>query len=268
MVHVECLEVEEIEGSGRQSIKWVNVLLNGSILSLGLGSSLSSLGLRGLRLENRLQALLGHADLTEDGDELGESGDAREPGAGLRGSLGETLIEHKLEGKREAGSKEDISDRDAVADKPVTGESLVERAEVLLDSLAGIVEGSLSDLVASSKNGIDGGSCSLHDTRLPPVGPLIDLSALDGVGSEKGSVAMGEELGNSLSLLEGTLRSLKERELVGGVDLLVALFGASLFRDDIDSNILAGDLGNDLAGLHEDVADHLGVDFHGFCFDF
>mmetsp|Transcript_26365 Transcript_26365/g.32906 ORF Transcript_26365/g.32906 Transcript_26365/m.32906 type:complete len:289 (-) Transcript_26365:17-883(-) len=261
-VDVVGLEVEQIEGSGGQSVKWVHVLLGG-VLGLRLGGSLLLLGLGLLlRLEDGLETLLGHADLAEDGDELGEGRDAGEPGASLGGSLGEALVENELEGEGEAGGEDDISDGHAAANEVVTGQGLVDGAEVLLDGLAGIVEGGLGHLGASTEDGHDGGVASLGGARLQPVEPLVDLGALNGAGAEEGGAARSEELGDSLGLLELTLGADEKRELVGGVELLVALFGASLIRVDDDLEGLAGELGDDLAGLNQDVSWELSVQFH------
>ena len=109
-IDVVSLEVEEVEAGGRQSIKWVNVLL--LLLSgLGFGSSLLatlSLGSLLLGLEDGLEGLLGHLDAAEDGDELGNCGNARKPSTGLRGGLGESLVENELEGEREHRSEDNI----------------------------------------------------------------------------------------------------------------------------------------------------------------
>lgn len=94
---------------------------------------------------------------------------------------------------------------------------------------------------------------------MPPVKPLVDLGALDGVGTEKGGVASSKELTDGLGLLKVALRGLEERELVSRVELLIALFGASLGAVDDDLDVLAVELSDDLASLDQDVANHLRV---------
>ena len=260
VVDVEGLEVEEIEGRRRKSLKWVHgLLLRLSILRLGSSSLLGGLLRLLLSLEDGLDALLGHADLAEDGDELGHAGDARKPGAALGGGLGEALVENELEVEGEASSEQDISNSQVATAKVVTSKGLIDGTGVLLDCLASIVEDRLSYLSVSAEDGVDGGSPSLHDARLPPVEPLVNLGALDGIGTEEGGVAGSKELADSLSLLKVALRGLEERELVSGVELLVALFGASLGAVDDDLDVLAVELSDDLASLDQDVANHLRV---------
>jgi len=98
------LKGEQVEGAGGQGIKWVDFLLGG-ILRLGLGSTTSGGGLSLLRLllglEDGLERLFGHLDLSEASDEFGEGGNARKPGASLGGSLGEALVKDDLEGHGE-----------------------------------------------------------------------------------------------------------------------------------------------------------------------
>jgi len=182
VVNVEGLEVEEIEVSRRESLKWVHgLLLRLSILRLGSSSLLGWLLRLLLSLEDGLDALLGHADLAKDGDELGHTGDARKPGAALGCSLCKALVENELEVKREASSEQDISDSQVATAKVVTSEGLIDGAGVLLDCLASIVEDRLGNLGVSAEDGVDGGTAGLHDAGLPPVKPLVDLGALDGV---------------------------------------------------------------------------------------
>jgi len=168
MVHVECLEVEEIEGAGRQSIKWVDFLLGRSVLTcsiLRLGGSLLLSGLLGLllALEDGLEGLLGHLDLSEDGDELGKGSDALKPGGSFGGGLGDALVEDELESDTEGGGNGDISQGGFAADEPVASEALVERANVVLDLLDRIVELSLGDFGAESHDGEHGGVVGLLD---------------------------------------------------------------------------------------------------------
>ena len=72
-------------------------------------------------------------------------------------------------------------------------------------------------------------------------------------------MAGSKELADGLGLLKVALRGLEERELVSRVELLVALFGASLGAVDDDLDVLAIELSNDLASLDQDVANHLRV---------
>ena len=72
-------------------------------------------------------------------------------------------------------------------------------------------------------------------------------------------MAGSKELADGLGLLKVALRGLEERELVSRVELLVALFGASLGAVDDDLDVLAVELSNDLASLDQDVANHLRV---------
>ena len=109
-VHEVRLEVEEVEVGGRQSIKWVDILL--LLLSwLGFGSGLgTAFRLRGLLfgLQDGLERLLGHLDAAEDGNELGDRGNARKPSAGLWRGLREALIKNELEGEGEVGGEDNV----------------------------------------------------------------------------------------------------------------------------------------------------------------
>ena len=180
------LEHEKIEGGGGQGLERVDhlLLLNFlTIFTLGLGGSSGLLGLL-LRLDDGLDALLGHLDLSEDSDELGEGSNARKPCACLGGGLGEALVEDKLEGHRHGGGEDDIGNRYAGANDPVASKGLIDGSKGLLEDLHGIHEFGLGDLVGSTgaghDSGVDGGERSTDD----PVHPLVDLSALNGVGAE------------------------------------------------------------------------------------
>ena len=104
-VDEESFEVEEIEGRRGQELElafhlllsWLFTIIFGS---LGLGGSSSGLGLL-LRLDDGFDSFLGHLNLSEDGDELGKSRNARKPGASLGGGFCEALVENKLEGYRQ-----------------------------------------------------------------------------------------------------------------------------------------------------------------------
>ncbi len=263
VVHEVGLEVEKIEGGGGQSIKWVDVLLDGSVSRLGLGTAGGGSTLRLLlfRLEDGLAALLGHLDLTEARDELGDGGNARKPGAGLGSGLGEALVEDDLEGSGENASDKDVGNRNLASAKEITSESGVDSAKVLLDGFDGVVEGSLGDLGVSSEDGHDGGVASLLGTGLDPVHPLVDLGALDGVRAEERSVTAGEVLGDGVGLGELALGALKKREFVGGVESLVGSFSAGLIRVDDELKCLFVHLGDDNAHVDEDITGVLGVDF-------
>jgi len=195
------LEVEEVEACGRQSIKWVDLLLL-LLRWLGFGSSLgATLSLRGLLLdlEDRLEGLLGHLDAAEDGDELGDCGNARKPSAGLRGGLGEALIKNELEGEREHGSEDNVGNCAASTNDPVTSEGAIDSAEVLLDGLNGIVELWLSDFGGAAEDGHEGGIAA-HANGLDPSAPLVDLSTLNITRAEESSMTVGEELGDGSAL--------------------------------------------------------------------
>ena len=169
VVDEESLEVEEIElASLGQFIKRVDDL---SLGGLGSSSGGSSLGLLLLNLDDGLHGLGGHLDVTVDSSELGEGRNALKPGTDLSSGLLESLIEDKLEGTREGGGEDDVSDSDAVSNDPVTSEGLVESSAVLLDALDGIVELSLSDVGSAAEDGVEGGHGALEDTGLNPVQP-------------------------------------------------------------------------------------------------
>lgn len=259
-VDVVRLEVEEIEGSRGESLKWVHLLLGG-VFSLGLGSSGGGLGLLLLDLQDGLDALLGQSDLAENSNELRERRDAAEPGASLGGGLSEALVKDELEVEGEASGEVKIGEGARVTDEPVTSEGGVDGTHVSLDVLAGLVEGRLSDLSVAAEDGIDGGGTLLGDTRSDPGHPLVDLSTLNGVGAEESGVTAGEVLSDGGALRELALGGAEKRELVGGVDRLVVLLGASLVGVDDDLNVLACHLGDDLASLDKDVAKELSVDF-------
>ena len=260
-VDVVSLEVEEIEGAGRQKVEWVTFLLR-LLSGLGLGSSSSlGLGLLLLDLEDGLDALLGHPDLAEDSDKLGEGRDASEPSAGLGGSLGEALIEDELEGKGEATSEGNISKSNVAADEVVPRKSLVDGSHVSLDILAGLVELGLGDLSRAAKDGIDGRGALLGNTRLHPVEPLIDLTTLSRGGAEKSGVTVSKVLHDSSALRELALGGDEEREFVGGVELLVGLLSTDLISVDDELDLLASSPGDNLAHLDEDVSNELSVDF-------
>ncbi len=264
VVHEVGLEVEKIEASGGQSIKWVDILLDGGVsggLGLGTTGGGSTLSLLLLNLEDGLETLLGHLDLTEARDELGDGGNARKPGASLGGGLGEALVEDDLEGHGESASDKDVSNSHLASAKEVTSEARVDSAEVLLDGFDGVVEGGLGNLGVSSEDGHDGGVASLLWAGLDPVHPLVDLSALDGVGAEERSVAVSEVLGNGVGLGELALGALKKREFVGGVESLVGSFSAGLVRVDDELEGLLVHLGDDDAHVDEDVSSVLGVNF-------
>ena len=257
-VDEEGLEVEEIEGGRGQGIKWVDFLLG--LVLLGLGSSGSSLLGLLLRLEDGLERLLGHLDLAEDGDELGDGGNTRKPGASLGGGLGESLVEDELEGHREGGTEHNIGNGGGGASEPVASEGLVDSAEGLLEGLDTVVELGLGDL-SSAEDGVDGGEGSLLDTAGEPVHPGVDLGALDGVGAEEGGVAGGKELGDSVGFLKVALGGLEDGELVGGVERLVVLRCACLIGVNDELGHLAVHLADDEAHVDEDVSGVLGVDF-------
>ena len=262
VVHEEGLEVEQIEAGRRQSIKWVDVLL-GSVLTLGLGGGLLLL-LLGLLLDlkDRLERLLGHLDLAEESDELRDGSNAVEPGASLGCSLGESLIKDELEGHGELGTEDDVSNSGVgTTGEPFTRESLVDSTEVLLEALDGVVELRLGHIGLVAEDGVDGGHTGLDRAADAPVEPLVDESALDLAGSEKGGVAVGKELGNGVALLEVALRGHKKRELVGWVELLIALLSASLLRVDDKLGFFASDLADNTAHVDKDVSCVLGVDF-------
>ena len=262
VVDHEGLEVEKTElASLREFIKWVGGLLLLTISSLGLGGSGSSLGLLLLSLDNGLERLGGHLDLTEDGDEFGKGRNARKPSAALGSGLLEALVEDELEGTDERSGEDDISDGDAVSNDPVTSEGLIDRSGVLLDALDGIVELRLGDLSVAAEDGVEGGHGGLEDTRLNPVHPLVDLSTLDGVGTEEGSVTVSQELGDGVGLLEVALGGLKNGELVGGVEGLVSGSLSLLFAVNDGLDGLASELGDDNARVDEGVSGELGVDF-------
>ena len=98
-------------------------------------------------------------------------------------------------------------------------------------------------------------------TGLNPVHPLVNLSALEGVGAEERGVAVSEVLGDGMGLGELALGGLEKRELVGGVESLVRGLSAGLIRVDDDLNLLFVHLGDDNAHVDKDVASVLGVDF-------
>ena len=259
-VDVVSLEVEEIEGAGRQKVEWVTFLL-GLLSGLGLGSSSLGLGLLLLDLEDGLDALLGHPDLAEDSDKLGEGRDASEPSAGLGGSLGEALIEDELEGKGEATSEGNISESNVAADEVVSRKGLVDGSHVSLDILAGLVELRLGNLSSAAEDGIDGRGALLGNTRLHPVEPLIDLTTLSRGGAEKSGMTVSKVLHDSSALRELALGGNEEREFVGGVELLVGLLSTDLIGVDDELDLLASSPGDNLAHLDEDVSNELSVDF-------
>ena len=201
-IDVVCLKVEEVEGCGWQSIKWVDHLLLLLSSWLGFGSSLgTALSLRGLLfgLDDGLEGLLGHLDAAEDADELGNCGNARKPSTGLRGGLSEALVKNELEGYREHGCEDDIGNRAASANDPVTSKGTIDSTEVLFDGLDGVVELGLSDFGGAAEDGHKGGVSTLANS-LDPSAPLIDLSALNSVSAEESIMAVGEELGDGGAL--------------------------------------------------------------------
>jgi len=131
-VHEESLEVEQIEGGRGQEFKSALNLLFGTLIaiiggSFGLSSSSDGFGLL-LRLDDGLDRFLGHLDLSEDRDELGEGGDALKPGASLGSGFCEALIEDKLECYGKAYGEDNVSNCYIGANKPVTGKALIDRS--------------------------------------------------------------------------------------------------------------------------------------------
>ena len=74
-------------------------------------------------------------------------------------------------------------------------------------------------------------------------------------------MAVSEELGDGAALLQVALRSLEERELVGGVECLVLGGSSGLIAVNDDLEVLAGHLADDSAHVDQDVSGVLGVDF-------
>ena len=64
-------------------------------------------------------------------------------------------------------------------------------------------------------------------------------------------MTVGKVLGNGRALGELAFGGNEERELVGGVELLVGLLSASLVRVDDDFDVLASHLGDNLAHLDD-----------------
>ena len=262
-IHVVSLEVEEIEGGGRQGIKWVDVLL--WLISSGLLLGLGSLGLSSLLglllgLDLRLDALLGDSDSAEGGDEFGKGGNALKPLSGLGGGLGEALIENDLEGEHQGSTENEISDGAAVANEPVTLEAGVDGANVLLDLLDTIIELLLADL-STAKDGHDSTISALGVATLRPEEPLVDLGALDLIAAQEGGMASCQELGDGKRLLEVALGCLEKGELVGWVEFLVFLRLSRLLRVNDELGHFASDSADEHAVVDQDVAWVLGVDF-------
>ena len=74
-------------------------------------------------------------------------------------------------------------------------------------------------------------------------------------------MTVGQELGDGVGLLDGALGGLENGELVGGVEGLVGGSLSIFLGVDDEVDVLASKLSDGEAGLDEDVAGVLGVDF-------
>ena len=94
-----------------------------------------------------------------------------------------------------------------------------------------------------------------------PEAPLVDLCALDVVGAEKSSVAMGQILSDGNRLANGALGSLEEWELSSSVQCFEFFGVLGLFRDNLDLECLSVDFGGDSSDEGVEVEGVVDVDF-------
>lgn len=259
VVHEEGLEVEKVEGRFGKGVQWVLFLLFLLFVVLGLGLH-NGLGgnLLLLNLDEGLEGLGGSLDHTVGLHNGVELHNALKPGSGLGCSLTEASVEQSLEGGGQQKGNAEVGNGEVAANEVVTSEGLINVANEVLSSLAGIVEFSLSEL-SVAEDGVDGGSNGGEDFANHPVAPLVNLSLLDVGAAEQSGAAAGQELGDGNRFVEGTLGGLKERELAGdtlGLDLSEALFR---YNDELD--MLASLEGDSASEVGQVVVEVVGVDF-------
>ena len=257
VVHHESLEVEEVPGGGGQGVKGVDVFL-GLGGRLGLSGNLLLLGLF-LLGEHGLEGLRSGGAVTEHSNELLQGAHAGVPGGGLGSSLAETGIEHSLQSDGEEGSEGNVGHGDLVSNEPVSLQRLINNTECVLKSLDSVIVGGLLNLTLTER-GHNGGVASSEGAADDPGAVLVDLGALNSVGTEQGT-SMGEELGDCDGFLKVAFGGFQEREFVRGVNFLVLLGGACLFADELESNIFVVQFGNNEAEVDQEVSSVLRVNF-------
>lgn len=101
-------------------------------------------------------------------------------------------------------------------------------------------------------NGFESRQLLRHCTEGPEA-PLVDLSALNVVGTKQSGVAVGEVLCDRDGFIQVALWSLKHGELASYVDCLILFRGNSLGVNNADGELFAS-VGSDSSGTEsEDV---------------
>jgi len=219
VIDEEGLEVEEVPWRLWQQVQWVLFLLLFVALIVVVLLWLSSSrwlwsNFLLLDLNGGLHALGAALDVTVGLNDCFELRDALKPGRGLGSSLAEATIQNGLEERSHQQADAEVSDGWMSTDEPVTREVLFNLAAEVLSSLAHIVALVLSDL-SDTKDRVDQRERGGDNLTDHPVAPLVDLSALNVVGTEKRGVAVGEVLGDGDTLIEVAFGGLEHGELSG-----------------------------------------------------
>ena len=137
-VDEESLEVEEVEGCGREKIKRVCLLLFGLVLAIVIsavvlwfsGSFLRSFNFLFLCLDDWLDCLSCNLNVAGNLYECGELSDTLKPSSELGHSLSEATVKECLLSDDEEGSQSDVCQSDCVTHKPVASQSTVNSLSV------------------------------------------------------------------------------------------------------------------------------------------
>lgn len=266
-VDEERLEVEQVEGGGREKIEGICGLLLGLIFIIIVvfrfsGCSFLSWGsyLLLFSFDDGLDSLGSNLDVTGNSHELGKSGDTFKPGGELWHCLSESTVKECLLGNNEKACKCDIGESDGVSNKPVTSESAIDGLGIGFYFIERSGEVGLVN-VGPSVDGLNCWHLVRDEFSHTPEAPLVDLCALDVVGAEKSSVAMGQILSDGNRLANGALGSLEEWELSSSVQCFEFFGVLGLFRDNLDLECLSVDFGGDSSDEGVEVEGVVDVDF-------
>lgn len=131
-----------------------------------------------LNLDEGLKGFSGSLDQTVGLNNGLELHNSLKPGSCLGCSLTEASVEQGLVGGGQQKGNAEVGNGEVVANEVVTSEGLINVADEVLSSLAGIVEFSLSEL-SVTVNRVDGWSIRRKDLANNPEAPLVNLSLLD-----------------------------------------------------------------------------------------
>jgi len=265
VVDNEGLECEQVEGTGREHVQRIDILLFGLwfIASLGLFGFLNFLDFFLFGGSNWLDDLGSEVHVTESLHSFGQVNNSVNEVGSVGHCLSESTIQSSLEWQKKRDGNNNVSNGDVFSDQELFSLQVdVEKLDAFLDFLDSVIVGIAFNNCPSASGSQD---CEYVrvDRSMSEVNPLVNKCGF--VVSNSGQLGVWVEASNVSSngraLEDCAFACLQARELSGGALGLVLLAFLLLGIQDHLLDGHTGEVGSNECGISEDVSNVVVIDF-------